>query len=164
MVNSADTQKMKTSDVKDAASLLELGLEDLEKSEKSKNIEIDMGTWWSGDTLKGPCSACLAGCVLLNRFPKKITEKIKRGKYDLRYSDIKNLKGKIGVFPLNSALQALDAFKDGEIYDALRYLSIFAPNNIEIYHLKYNTTYDESPELFKRNMREIIKWLKANNL
>lgn len=136
--------------------LILVALKDLEKVEKLKDYTIDMAHWHTApnksngmfDNPSGKCAVCFAGCVMSRtlKVPKNQT------KVD---------------FPLyiKYKLFALNALREGQVYDAANYLGLEVPD--KILGRFYNTEiveYEDNKRLFKRQMNKLAKNLKAAGL
>lgn len=113
------SSKMKSKLPDKPSALLLLALQDIDAMEKAGHT-IDMGEWVYKD-LDGKCSVCLAGAVMLNRFPEveKTLETISGSFVPSDFPGSISLK-----------LHALDAFRRGSLAYAFEYLNMKLPESL----------------------------------
>lgn len=121
----------------------------LEMAEKDPNIWIDMRTWFDWlDVDKTQCSVCLAGAY----FCKGVINP------ELAF-DSSAIEAEEGE-EYSHALGALNALRQGCIEDALDILGITATGQVPTFTV-YKYTDDSAG--FRRDMREILDYLKSND-
>ena len=124
------------------STLIRLALKDLAAVERSRKFTVDMGVWVQPN---GKCAVCLAGAVMVKT---------------LRVNPWKDNPEKYAITPSvgstfneASALIALDSLRTGKSVEACRYLGIFEEENIP--RDRYIARYEESPDLFKKQLRQL---------
>lgn len=97
--------------------LLEVGLRDLRAACDNPDVEVDMGTWFAADAER--CVVCLAGATLLPLLPADM--KLKTAAGSCRVLSPQEWVTWNWVTPRDGRLlQALDYYRLGSLYDALR--------------------------------------------
>ena len=140
--------------------LLDLALNDLEKSEKSGDI-IEMATWYKNINLFGLykyCEVCMAGAVMKNYLNNKnsILSIFKRGPsyYDL---DTENKLRIINYLRLGRLLLS------GQLFYEFRFNEMIKQKDIQ--HIDWDITpYEADKDQFKTDIKELINYLKEKNI
>jgi len=117
--------------------LLALALRDIEWVEKNPKYDIDMTIWFSR------CSVCFAGAVMVRRF-KIPDDRCCPSNFTHNW---------------NRAFWSLNAFRNGDITDALSNLGI----ERELGCIKISP-YCQGPSAFKRDILRLIKLLRKEKL
>lgn len=130
---------------------LELAMADLEKSEKDPRIKIDMYTWLDHNEGEPQCLACLAGCVMAQRFCGVPEE-----------GEVCETPYSVGASYHDShRLMALDHLKSGSVYRAVT--SVYDYKQVNDLNRDVEN-YADDPALFKSQMQQLVQDLKSNDL
>lgn len=131
---------------------LEKALADFEKVEKDKkHYVVNMGEWHNPSSYitgtKGKCAVCLSGSVIAKTFKKPVNRYLV-GSVTEGFSrhDCERLTA------LNCLRQGLLDEACTEVYGEETLIQV---DDIEV------ATYEENPEQFKKDMKKIVKTLKA---
>jgi hypothetical protein len=128
------------------SALIRVALEDLDKA-IAKGHTINMGWWVSPNGDGKTCEVCLAGAVMLDKFPALIewaTEEV--------------CPTHIGEVQVERKLFALNEFRRGEIEDAFAYLGLELPPNLPARHRVPNYAFE--PNAFRAAMHEMADMLE----
>ena len=161
---------------KKLSALLQIALTDLEKVEKNKRYQINMGDWHyqeqkAGRRVVKPCSVCMAGSVLAMSLDIKPTETVEFWNRDTGNGN--------GVWTRNGAtkqayprsvekkLYAINNLREGDIVAAAKNVGLEipadCPQQMPVYNYNYIGTDAEKIE-FKADMAKLIYLLKAHGL
>ncbi|MCZ6897657.1 MAG: hypothetical protein O7D95_02960 [Betaproteobacteria bacterium] len=119
---------------------VELALDDLKKVERSPKYSIDMGTWHEPN---GTCAVCMAGSIMA----KTLGADIELDVMPDDYSD-----------KIRRALEAIDYIRVGNIMSAIKVFTTTPIHDFDV------MSYDDDKNLWRQDMRKIIKMLKAAGL
>lgn len=133
--------------------LIEVGLRDLEKIEKTPGYSVDMGDWHSfyADTEDSPvlCHVCLAGAVMAQTLG--VPNDVDTTPYDMR--------DRIGGDKaLANKLLALDSFRVGYVREGVCDMDIEPPAGMK--STVAVPAYSDDPKLFKASLRELAAYLR----
>ena len=133
-------QTGKLAPINEPWNILRDAINDLELQEQTEGVEISMIMWHEPDN--GVCYQCLAGCVMSRRLGVDL--EIDYNPFSVHFNPNEE-----------AILKFLDAIRVGYVSEGLKYLNIdFNIKNINV------TSYDEDPELFKYEMRDIADMLE----
>lgn len=127
------------------SALIMLALGDLMKVERSKRYTVNMGIWHephgeepSEQTPTGPCSVCFAGSVMAKTLDAPITNT----RFPENFSNHNN-----------AALYALNSLRQGQVDSAAAHLGKSWRRYSRF--CRHITRYDQSPKLFRSDMRRL---------
>lgn len=120
--------------------LIRVALRDLELIEQDDKYEIEMAVCHVPH--QGKCNVCLAGAVMAKTLNSNPNEHL--SPYD---------------FEETSELRALYLFRIGNIFEAFGEIGLSQPTKMQ--ELIDITPYHESPETFKDDMRDLIRYLEG---
>lgn len=135
--------------------LLRMALLDLESFTDRPGLSVDMLNWvrWLPDGKH--CTACLAGAWL-----------VQRSGLDLKDPAMFSPGGLLDfnkvTRDVRDAMEALDAFRRGDIQNALCALGVRQPDDLS--DTEWVGEYHDDPAKFKAAMLEIVKLLETHNL
>lgn len=130
--------------------LLELALEDLEKTENTPGFRIDMNRWL--DNIHGNCVACLAGSVMVQQFCKPPKED------ECAISPIDLYVEQIISYDDFVRLKALDCLRTGQIRRAYETLCHYDLDFQDV----FVTDYDDDSVLWHECMQRVLNELKGH--
>ncbi len=147
--------------------LLELAINDLEKVENSKEYSVDMGVWIKPH-IGGRCMVCLAGSVMAMSLHVKVDPKDLDENYQATgFSPTCFTEFTAGDFAKYSnddadALSALNDLRCGSIGAAGACMDIDMEDELVDKFDRDVSGYSDNPELFKFQMRELVKDLRTH--
>lgn len=123
-----------------ASELLALALAELRRVEQDSRYRIDMKKWHIPSMDRSVCSVCLAGAVLAGHLPPSEIVGDVDGRFDPETA---------------VRLQAIDLLRCGAVKTAVRVLGqVSVGGNLP--RNRYIPNYDESPELFRTCLAELL--------
>ena len=129
--------------------LLQLALDDLQKTENDDRYVINMDVWHDPGPPDNKCRVCLAGSVMAQTLQGSPWLQLRPESFD---------DGKIDL-----QLCAIDHFREGDVTLALDILEYrFVPATLND-HMDI-TPYKDNPTIFREDMLELIKHLRENAL
>lgn len=127
--------------------LIEVALRDLEAVENDKRYTVNMGWWHRPNVYDHTCIVCLAGSVMA----KSLDVSPDRTRYPNDFDD--KTEAKLG---------ALNWARVGDVDYALHHLDV--PQSSYTSFNRSVVDYQDDPEQFKADMREIVAALKEQDL
>lgn len=137
--------------------LLDCAVDHLEENERSPNIVIEMGEWFTrpwrmeveGEEVVKECAVCLAGGVLVGCVPAELPA-LEPMDLPLRH-------------PLGRKLRALNLLRTGAIRMALCALGVVPGPNADrvLRDIPVPCSYSHSPTQFKAAMRQLAATLRG---
>ncbi len=131
--------------------LLSVALKDLEKVEQTTNYVVNMDNWYTN--IKGNCAVCFAGSVMANTLKVQTNNLLKKNHDAVKELCPDNFNQEL------LALKALDNFREGRLAAGFTNLGLEYPISFEP-EVKL-VDYNKNPQVFKVQMKNLIKQLKT---
>ena len=135
--------------------LLTVALNDLEACEKDTDYWIDMDIWHFPNEYTKRCKVCLAGAVM--------AKSLGVSKEEALVPDIWKFKEEFSK-DIDRKLMAINYFRTGLIREGLRSMGIPEERQKSFDLCTSIEGYVYNPNQFKKDIRNLIKWLKKNDL